>query len=489
MKRITGSFAENLLKTAAILLLFTAAAFMLDTLKLRVENILIIFVLGILIVVVVTKSYGWGILASVFCSLAFNYFFTDPKYTLSMEDPSYYISLAIFLISAFIVDTLTSRLQKQIEKSTRNERMIGKLYEVSRGYMNVTTIDGIIAYAEQSISTLLGMPASMYYGAAASSAGSDIAWSYTHGLPCGMGENFATAMRARCIPVMKNNTAVGVLKVNCDTQDISDDAWPYIETSINQFLIAIERTELQLAEERHRIEIEKERLRSGILKSLSHDLKTPLTSIAGGAQFLLEHVQSADRETVASLLSDINSDALWLGAMVENLLSMARIQEGKLIIKKQLEVVDDIVSEALARIRKNMGAHRFSFKPLERVVLAPMDGQLIIQVLINLLSNAIEHSRPDSDILLGISLKEERIEFTVSDDGGGLSPYALAHLFESFSGAEREGGETRKGAGLGLSICRAIVQAHGGTIAGFNNDSGGATFAFALPMGSEDENA
>lgn len=461
---------------------------MLDALRLRVENILIIFVLGILIVVVLTKSYIWGIFASVFCSLAFNYFFTVPKYTFSIEDPSYYISLVIFLISAFIVDTLASRLQSQIEKSNRNEEMVGKLYEVSSGYMNITTIEETISYAEKSIAGLLGLPAHIMYGERARSANADIAWSYAHGLPCGMGENFATNMRARCIPIMKNNVATGVLKVDCETEDVAADAWPYIETSINQFLIAIERIELQLAEERHRIEIEKEKFRNGILKSLSHDLKTPLTSIAGGSQFLLEHVQTADRETIKSLLTDINSDAVWLGAMVENLLSMARIQEGKLLIKKQLEVVDDIVSEALARIQKSMGEHRFSYKPLERVVLAPMDGQLIIQVLINLLSNAIEHSSPDSNILLSVSLKEKRIEFSVSDDGGGLSPYAIAHLFESFSGAERAGAETRKGAGLGLSICRAIVQAHGGTITGFNNDSGGATFVVALPMDNEDQN-
>ncbi len=482
MKRSIASFAKNLIKTASILLLFTAAAFLLDYLKLRVENILIIFVLGILIIVVMTKSYGWGIFASVFCSLTFNYFFTAPKYSLSMDDPSYYISLTIFLVSAFIVDTLTSRLQKQIEKSTRNEEMIGKLYEVSRGYMNVTIVDEIIAYAEKSLSALLGMPTAIYYGARARSASTDVAWSFAHGLPCGMSENFATTMRARCIPIMKNNSVAGVLKVDCEKKDIADDAWPYIETSINQFLIAIERTELQLAEERHRIEIEKEKLRNGILRSLSHDLKTPLTSIAGGSQFLLEHANSTDNVTMRSLLTDINSDAVWLGTMVENLLSMARIQEGKLLIKKQLEVVDDIVSEALARVQKNMGAHHFSLKPLESVVLAPMDGQLIIQVLINLLGNAIEHTCPDSNILFSISLKDERVEFSISDNGGGIPPYALSHLFESFSAAEREGSETKRGAGLGLSICKAIVQAHGGTIAGFNNDSGGATFVFALPL-------
>lgn len=470
------------MKTTAILLLFTAAAFILDSLKLRVENILIIFVLSILIVVIMTRSYGWGIAASLFCSLAFNYFFTEPKYTLRMQDPTYYISLGIFLISAFIVDTLASRLQKQIEISTRNEKMIGKLYEVSSGYMNVVEFRDILAYAEKSLSALIGLPCSIYYGDSAKTAEPEVAWSYEHCLPRGMGKNSAGVVSARCIPIEKNHVAAGVLKVICQEHDIAQDAWPYIETCMSQFLMAMEKSELRFAEELHRIEIEKEKLKNGILKSLSHDLKTPLTAIAGGSQFLLEHLESADIQTLRSLLTDINDDAVWLGGMVENLLSMAKIQDGRLVINKQLEVVDDIVSEALARVQKNMGAHRFSLRPLNGVVLVPMDGQLIIQVLINLLNNALEHTRPNCGILLSIAQRGKIVEFSISDDGGGVPGAVVDHLFESFYTAERAGGETRKGAGLGLSICKAIVQAHGGTIAGFNNERGGATFIFSLPM-------
>jgi len=248
----------------------------------------------------------------------------------------------------------------------------------------------------------------------------------------------------------------------------------------------MEREELHQAEERHRINIEKERLRNNLLRSISHDLRTPLTAIAGGSEFLLDRSRDIDEETKRSLLADIHSDAVWLGTMVENLLNMARIQEGKLIIKKQGEIVDDIVSEALSRVAKNIGQHRLSYIPSQGILLVPLDGQLIIQVLINLLNNAIEHTKADCHIVVKVEQQQDNVEFSVSDDGGGMEKDVLDHLFESFGTSGKNAAESRKGAGLGLSICKATILAHGGSITGMNNAEGGATFSFSLPITEEE---
>jgi two-component system sensor histidine kinase KdpD len=423
-----------------------------------------------MIIVVETKRYIWGVVSSIFCTIAFNYFFTEPLHTFVISDPSYFISLGIFLIAAFIVSTLTSRLQSQIEISAHNEEMTDRLYTISTGYLNISEKSKIIAYGEKSITALIEKPCTIVYGDP-----------LLHNVKDAGAEDTGKGR----IPIKNKDKVVGVLLLDCPVESIAKDERIYIETVLSQFVMAIEREELHQAEEHHRINIEKERLRNNVLRSISHDLRTPLTAIAGGSEFLLDRNSVIDEETTRSLLTDIHSDAVWLGTMVENLLNMARIQEGKLLIKKQTEVVDEIVGEAIFRVQKNLGSHRLSYVPSEGILLVSLDAQLIIQVLINVLNNAIGHTRPDSSIVIKTERKKDTIVFSVSDDGGGMSKEVLDHLFESFGTAGRKGLESRTGAGVGLSICRAILLAHGGSIIGENNIDGGATFSFSLPIEEE----
>ncbi len=465
-KRITA--LKHAAETLGILLLSTLLAFLISSLHLRVENILIVYVLSILVIVVETKRYVWGVIASLYCTFSFNFFFTEPLHTFVIADPSYFISLGIFLTAAFIVSTLTSRLQSQIEISKRNEEMTDKLYKVSSGYLNISEKEKIVSYGEKSITMLLGKPCRILYGEAAPKN------------PSGA---------ATRIPIMNKQVEVGTLEVDCPEGAIAKDEWLYLETILSQFVMAMEREELHQAEERHRINIEKERLRNNLLRSISHDLRTPLTAIAGGSEFLLDSSRNIDEETRLSLLADIHSDAVWLGSMVENLLNMARIQDGKLIIKKQTEIVDDIIDEALSRVTKNLGQHSLSYIPSKGIILVSLDAQLIIQVLINLLGNAIGHTKADCHITVKTESKGKFIEFSVSDDGGGMKQDILDHLFESFGTSGNRASENRRGAGVGLSICKAIVSAHGGSIAGRNNAEGGATFSFLLPVEEEGNHA
>jgi len=486
MKHTHGLIAMHAAETFGILLLSTLVAFLIRSLNLRVENILIIYVLSILVIVIETKSYGWGVVASLFCTFAFNYFFTEPFRTFVINDPSYFVSLGIFLIAAFIVSTLTSRLQSQIAISARNEEMTDKLYKVSNGYLNILERDEIIAYGERSVTTLLGKPCRIFYGEASAMADSEAAACYRNGLASLRDERLPPGLKKRFVPIVNKNVITGVLRIDCSAGDVAKDEWLYLETILSQFVLAMEREELRQAEELHRINMEKERLKNNLLRSISHDLRTPLTAIAGGSEFLLERVDNIDGETMKSLLTDIHSDAVWLGTMVENLLNMARIQEGKLLIKKQGEVLDDIIGEALSRVAKNLGEHRLSCAPSDGIFLVPMDGQLIIQVLINLLNNAIEHTRPDCRIAVRADRRQGYVDLSVSDDGGGIEAEMMDHLFESFGSSGKKASESRKGAGLGLSICKAIILAHGGSIVGGNNAEGGATFSFSLPIEEEE---
>ncbi len=478
-----NSIIVKALKTFAILLLATLFAFALQGFGLRVENILMLYVLGILIVIIETKNYLWGILSSIICIFAFNYFFTEPKYTFRVKDPNYIISFTIFLVVAFIVSTLTSRLQKQIIISKQNEEMASRLYKISSGYLNITEIDNIIAYGVENLELLIGKACAIFYGEAAyASNDSAVIWSFKNSLACGAGENFLGNLSQKYLPIKNKSHTIGVLSVDCRNGDITKEESLCINTMLSQITMAIERELLNIAEEKNRLNIEKETLRSNLLRSISHDLRTPLTAIRGGSGFLIDSYKSLDAEMILSLLNGINTDAAWLSNMVENLLNMTRIQDGKLLLNQQNEVIDDIIGEAVSRVSKTAGNHTIKTDITNEIMLVPMDGQLIIQVLINLLDNAIKHTASPCEILLKTEKVKSDIVFTVSDNGGGIKEELLNQIFESFVTETSQSTDAHRGMGLGLSICKSIIQAHGGTISANNNEIGGATFQFTLPL-------
>ena len=181
-------------------------------------------------------------------------------------------------------------------------------------------------------------------------------------------------------------------------------------------------------------------------------------------------------------MGDIGNDAQWLNNMVENLLNMTHISEGELVLKKQPEVVDDIVSEAYGRVERLRGNRDIAIHMPDTVMEVPMDGRLIIQVLVNLLDNAVKYTPENARIDLRAYPDNGYMVFEVSDNGKGIAPEILDKVFDNFVTAPAVSGDAKRGMGIGLGICRSIVEAHGGVIAALNNNRGGATFKFALPM-------
>lgn len=447
-------------------------AYYIKYFDLRVENILMVFVLCVLWVAIATKRFGWAIFASLSCTLTFNYFFTEPRHSLRVSDPSYLFSLMIFLATAFIVTTLANRLQAQLKISARKEELTERLFRFSSGLLNYSSRNEIVRYSEDMIGNLAGRPCQILIGAEhAPSESADP----------GMLRNPQGNPPQFIIPIIKGNSVSGILKIGCRKTELQKDILSCMDAMLAQFLLAIEREELLRAEQLHSLNIEKERLGNNLLRSISHDLRTPLTAIAGGSEFILEN-GNISPEMERSLLENIHSDALWLGAMVENLLNMARIQEGRLKPDLKPEVVDEIISEAVARIRRRAGSHAIEIIPCKDIIVVMLDSQLILQVLMNLLNNAIEHGSASCRVSVTVMKLKHFIEFSVIDNGGGIPEEILAHLFKPFHAMSVHEKETRRGVGLGLSICKAIIEEHGGEIRGWNNDLGGATFAFTIPL-------
>lgn len=228
-------------------------------------------------------------------------------------------------------------------------------------------------------------------------------------------------------------------------------------------------------------EAEKEKMRASLLRAVSHDLRTPLTSIIGSAAALRESSLVKEQPELQETASHIYDDAGWLLNMVENLLSITRIQGQDAHVRKSLEVVEEVVSESVTRLKKRLPQARIEVSLPDDFIMLPMDAMLIEQVLINLLENAVTHSKSSQPVLLRATARQASVLFEIIDYGVGISESLLASVFDGLPACESKSADSKKGMGIGLSICKTIVLAHGGTITARNHE-GGAVFAFTLPL-------
>lgn len=476
-----NNFIKNILKIAGIFFLIMLMAFSFNaTTNIRNENIFLIFLLGVAIGVVETKSFYLGIILSILFVLSFNFFFTEPIYTLKMYDANYYISFALFIIVAFICSSLTRRLQKQIEISEYNKELSTKLYKIAHGFLNLAGFREICLYAEKNLTKLLNKKSKIILKNFKNIKPEEKKYLelITEGF---YDKNIFTPDKQKIYPLKSKEEFFGILIIDCSEGNIDSKENLLVDTIISQTVITLEREFLNLANEEKNINIEREKLKTSLLRGISHDLRTPLTGIAGGAGFLALNFSEIDKDTACSILKDIENDAIWLSEMVENLLNMTKIQDGKLTINKKKEVVDDIISEAVSKVIKRKEEHQVIIHKTDDILLVPMEGKLIIQVLVNLLDNAFKHSHPHSTVTLDIVDNKEKVIFRISDNDGGIKENDMDKIFENFYSANKEISDKKRGIGLGLSICKAIVNAHGGEIKAFNNNEGGATFEFTLP--------
>ncbi len=236
-------------------------------------------------------------------------------------------------------------------------------------------------------------------------------------------------------------------------------------------------------QEKLRIETEKEAVRANLLRAMSHDIRTPLTSIVGNTAAILDNGDSFSPEQKRRLLQDVNDDAQWLIRMVENLLSITRMSNGQAKIEKDCEAAEEIVAVSVSKFSKRFPGIHVSVEVPDEVLMVPMDATLIRQVIMNLLENAAIHGNGVTEICVRLSREGCRACFAVSDNGVGIPKEKLANIFKGgLSDVSRSNFDMKKNMGIGLSVCYTIVKAHGGTMTAENQETGGACFRFYLPM-------
>jgi len=236
------------------------------------------------------------------------------------------------------------------------------------------------------------------------------------------------------------------------------------------------------AQEKMKAEAEKERMRGNLLRAVSHDLRTPLTSIYGSCSAILENLESIPREKQILLLKDMQADAQWLNRMVENLLSVTRVDGDKVRLSMHSVVLEELIDALLVKFRKHYPNQAVQVSIPETFVSIPMDAILIEQVLMNLLENAVFHAHGMQNLWLRVNIETKYAVFTVEDDGSGISEERMAHLFTGLLDSEAPADSARSNMGIGLSVCRTIIKAHGSELKAGNRPEGGAVFRFALEM-------
>ncbi len=434
-------------------------------------NILMIFMVGVLLVSAFTRGYFFGIVASCASIMIFNYFFTEPLHTFAINSTNDMTLILFFLMASVIASSLTARFQRQLEISKRNEQTAKLLYEITQGFMNVTGEDNIIRHGINYIKEQLGFDSMVQLD--------DSRKYYSADNISDLENSSGTEL-----PITGIAQKLGTLRVYAESLPDKAGSGLLFNAVAAQMGIALDREFIYNERENTRIAMDREHLKSNLLRSIGHDLRTPLAGIAGASSYISSHADSMEREGIKRLAGDINEQSVWLTTLVENILNMTRIDKDEMEVNKQIEVVDDVVSEAVTHV---IGLNKRPFKIIlpNEVVTVPMDGKMIVQVLVNLLDNAVKHTPEDCPVELVVSQKEGFVEFSVADGGNGTGddPAAREKLFDAFITSGKTGADGKKGIGLGLAICKAVVKAHGGMISTGTSHLGGALFTFTLPSG------
>lgn len=331
--RRTHSIIRDGGRAAGILIAATLVGLLFSGLKIPEANIIAVYILGVLIISIITSSWMYSFLASVISVLAFNFLFTIPRFTLRAYDPSYPVTFGIMFLVALITGSLASRMKE---------------------------------YARESAQAAM--------------------------------------------------------------------------------------------------QIEKEQLRADLLRSISHDLRTPLTSISGNASNLLSNENEFSQETRMQIYGDIYDDSMWLIKLVENLLSVTRIEDGRMDLRMSAELMDEVIAEAMRHTDRNRDGRKIEVSSDEEFILGKMDARLIVQVVINLVDNAVKYTPEGAQIRIHTGKKDGMVVVSVSDTGPGIPDEQKSKVFEMFYTGTNRAADGRRSLGLGLGLCRSIIRAHGGEI-------------------------
>lgn len=459
-------------------------------------NLIMMYLIAV-IVVAIRYGRGPSVLASVLSVATFDFFFVPPYFSFAVSDIQYLLTFGIMLVVALVISGLAVRMRGQATLARDSERRTGVLYAMSRDLATHRGTGMLAQLAAQHLRDVFDAQVAIFLADVEGrvhlqrSEGlffeldpqeSGVAqWVFDHHERAGLGTETLSGASALYMPLLGSAGGIGVVAVRpTDTNRLLDpEQLHLLESLVNQTALAIERTRLSEEAQQARIRVETERMRNAILSSVSHDLRTPLAAIIGAASSLAEERGKLDSVARRELSGSIHREAGRLDRLLKNLLDMTRIEAGAVQLAKEWHPVDEIVGAALARLEGQLSAHTINTRFPADLPLLLIDGVLLEQVVINLVENAAKYASPGTAIDLSGSVGDREVIVEVADRGPGIPSGEESRIFDKFYRAKSAGGG---GVGLGLTICRGIIEAHGGRILAKNRPGGGALFRFTLPL-------
>ena len=496
--------AWELLLTIGILAAATVIGWVFLRLGFANANIIMVYLLGVLLTSAFTSGYTCGVLSAFLSVILFNYFLTEPRLSLAAYGSKYPITFAVMFAAALLTGTLAAKLKAHAQLSARDAYRTKLLFDMNRQLQKAETPDEVYQMTATQIQKLMQRDVLIYpaqgdvlldgnvYPADGSSPycipdtdqeQNVIQWVWQNRKRAGATtQNFPKAKRLY-LAIRTGQQVFGVVGIPMEKQTQPDAFTSSVLFSIlGECALALES--LRNAEEKEKAAVlaKNEQLRANLLRSISHDLRTPLTSISGNADTLLHSYNVLDEQTRKQIFTDIYDDAQWLTGLVENLLSITKIADGSVKLRLSDQVVDDIVSEALRHIDRKSAEHHITVDCGDEPLLVRVDAGLIMQVLINLVNNAVKYTPVGSNIRIAAIQQKKEAEICVSDDGPGIPDERKERVFEMFFTGGNPIGDSRRSLGLGLTLCQAIIHAHHGEITLKDNSPHGCIFSFTVPL-------
>ncbi|MGL5206167.1 MAG: ATP-binding protein [Acidaminococcaceae bacterium] len=499
-------FLKNISLLAVIMFACTLLSVILKNIGNIESNIVMIYLLGVIIFSYLASGYVYNFLSSLSGVLLYNFFFTEPYYTLEVYKHDYLITFLIMFGVGFFTSALTMKIKWETFLAEERELRIKALYSISKKLLGVKNSDNLAEISAQEIAKQFSADVLIQFLDANNNfrnryvAGNDLfvddkeriacLEACQSGVPCGFGTSLFPKAQGYYLPIIGQSGVLGIIGIIFpNTLLFTSLQTEFLETIASQIAAVLEREKIYEQQAETQMQVQCERLRADMFRTISHDLRTPLTNIIGSANTVTDNYNTISDKLKLEFLHNIYEDACWLNEMVENILHITRFDEGRIKLNIEEEAAEEILAEAIGHVKKHSHNHQIGTNIPPNLILLEADGVLLTRVLVNLLENAINYTPEGSAISVSLRKNGENVLFEVSDNGPGIPEEVLPRIFERFYSHPARGYGGRRGTGLGLPLCKSIVEAHGGEIKVANIQPHGTSVQFWIPSKEEQKNA
>ena len=488
--------------TVLTLAVCTGIGFLFNHLGFPDTNIVTVYILGVLMISVLTKGYLCSMAGSLLSVVLFGFFLTEPRLSFKTYAVDYPVTFAVMLAASVLTGTLASKLKNHARLSARSAYRMQVLFDTDRLLQKAKSNEDILGITCMQLSRLLdrsiiaytksenGMPTVRLFDEKKDAQSENLLssterqaaeWVFQNGRRAGA--TTAQFGKAECLylAIRTEKCVYGVIGIPMKPEKPDSFEKSIVLSVLNECALAMDNAHNAAEKERVADLAKSEQLRADLLRSISHDLRTPLCSVSGNADTLLHNGSCLDEATKQQIYKDIYDDSEWLIGVVENLLYVTRLNDGRMKLELTDQLADEVVNEAVSHLKQKSVGHTVTVK-CDDLILARMDAQLIVQVIVNLIDNALKYTEQGSEICVSAEKQGGNAVIRVTDNGNGIADDMKPHIFEMFYTGKNTVADSRRSFGIGLTLCKSIVELHGGTLTLTDNVPHGCIFTFTLPL-------